>query len=104
MHAVTLAFEVTQLVCVVSGKERGQPFNGILELWMLIDEGAHPGREPLDAELFTAAPVLEFLNAAVGEVHVRLLLPRSVSGAKRYATGAPAPDTLDIRAGHAGWG
>jgi len=63
------ACEVARLVDIVAGQERGQPLDGVLELRVLVDERAHPGGQPLDAELFVATSVFEFLDAAVGEIH-----------------------------------
>jgi hypothetical protein len=61
---------VIRLVGVVTGQKGGQPLDGILEPRVIIDERTHPGRQPLDAELFAAAPVFKFLNATVGEIHL----------------------------------
>lgn len=61
---------VRRVGVVVAGQKGGQPLDGVLEAGMIIDERTHSGCQPLDAELFAAAPIFKFLNAAVGEIHL----------------------------------
>lgn len=66
---VTSWLDVVQVVGLVTGQVGGQPLDSVLELRVFVDECSESGGQPLDAELLAAAPVFEFLNATVGEVH-----------------------------------
>lgn len=66
---VTSSLEAVRLVGVVTGQVGGQPLDGVLELRVFVDECSESGGQPLDAELLTTAPIFEFLNASVGEIH-----------------------------------
>src|SRR5712691_5530443 len=57
------------LFVVEPGEPAGQPVHGDFEAGVEVHEGTQPLREPGHADLFVAAPVFEFLDAAVGEVH-----------------------------------
>jgi hypothetical protein len=60
---------------------------------VIIDERAHPGRQPLDAELFAAAPVFKFLNATVGEIHLDSSPPKGPAPVPVEAEYADTPCT-----------
>jgi len=54
---------------VVKAREPGrQSVHRRLGLWVQVDEFAEPLRQPAQGDLVFRAPVLEFLDAAVGEV------------------------------------
>src|SRR6201995_3172155 len=61
------------VLVVEPGREAGQPVNGDAESGFEVDEVAEPLGEPGHRDLFFAAPLREFLDAAVGEVHVHQL-------------------------------
>src|SRR5690349_14738676 len=47
----------------------GQSLDCRLEFGVLVDELLQPRGEPLDVHLLVAAPLDEFFDAAVGEIH-----------------------------------
>lgn len=77
--------EGVRLVGIVASQERGQPLNRVLEFRVLVDERAHSRGQPLDVELFIAASIFEFLDTAVGEIHLDSC---SARGARAHTGGA----------------
>src|SRR5215472_19310632 len=57
------------VLVVEAGQPAGQPVHGDVEAGVEVDEVSEPFGEPGHRDLLLAAPVLEFLDAAVGEVH-----------------------------------
>ena len=57
------------VVGVVAGEEGRQPVDGAGVLGGGVEERTHPVGQPGQADLLVAAPLLELLDAAVGEVH-----------------------------------
>ena len=56
-------------VVIQPGEPAGQAVDGRLEFGAEVHEVAQPLGEPGQADLLLAAPVGQFLDAAVGEVH-----------------------------------
>lgn len=58
-----------RVVSVIAGQESGQPFDGVLEFRLCVDERAKPSGQPLDSELLAPSPILKLLNPPVSEIH-----------------------------------
>src|ERR1700729_3376745 len=72
-------------VVVQAGEPAGQPVDLRLGVRVQVDELAQPLGQPAQRDLVLAAPVGEFLQAAVGEVH------RAIPWISRSRPGVPAP-------------
>src|SRR4051794_22562372 len=69
------------LVLVVQpGQPGGQSLDRHLEVRVQVHELAQPRGDPGQGDPLLAAPLLELLDPAVGEVHPRLPSPRPLSG------------------------
>src|SRR6476646_6959908 len=81
------------VLIVEAGQPGGQPLDSGLELGVFVDELLQAPREPLDAQLLVAAPLDEFLDAAVGEVHrvTRTRTRRCRAAAPRARPANPLP-------------
>ena len=51
----------------------GEPFDRNLEIGVQVDELLHAISEPVEGDFFLASSVLQLLDAAVCEVHIRCL-------------------------------
>lgn len=68
-------------VVVAAGEPGGEALDGGLELGMLIDERLELAGQPFERHPFLAAPLDEFLDPAIGEVHAS----HAIGGVRRVA-------------------
>src|SRR3954452_9961686 len=77
------------VILVAAGQPGGEPLDRRLELRMEVDEGAQLLAQPFQRHGLLAAPVDEFLDAPVGEVHAGIVLSRQTRGGAPLSRSAP---------------